>query len=119
MPCAILSSVDCLAVPNFSTLSHKQHALKKVIENRMCFDFLYNFCLKQLLFYEELSEISSQIYVCPHVKYPLFLSDFIGTQIFSTDFRKKCSNIKFNENLSGWDTHNKANSCYLQFYDHI
>jgi len=31
----------------FSTLSHKQHDLKKtVIDYKMCFDFIYNFCLK-------------------------------------------------------------------------
>ena len=38
------------------------------------------------------------MYIGLHVKYPLFLSDFNGTWIFSTDFRKKSSDIKFNEN---------------------
>jgi len=36
-----------------------------------------------------------------HVKYPLFLSDFHETGIFSTDFEKH-SNIKFHEILSSW-----------------
>ena len=30
---------------------------KKVAGYKMCFDFLYNFCLKYFSFYEELSEI--------------------------------------------------------------
>ena len=35
-----------------------------------------------------------------HVKHPLFLSDFNGTWIFSTDFKKKSSNFKnVNNNL--------------------
>ena len=40
------------------------------------------------------------MYIGLHVKYPLFLSDINGTWVFSTDFSKKYSNIKFNENPS-------------------
>ena len=33
-----------------------------------------------------------------YVKYAIFLSDFNEIWIFSADFKKKCSNIKFHEN---------------------
>jgi hypothetical protein len=35
-----------------------------------------------------------------HVKYPLFLSGFNETSNFSTDFRKKSTNIKFYQDPS-------------------
>ena len=49
---------------------------------------------------KKLSEIWSKIYIGLHVNHPLFLSDFNETWIFSTDLKKKYSNIKFNENPS-------------------
>jgi hypothetical protein len=54
----------------------------------VCFDFFYSFRLQRISFYEEFSEILSKMYIGPHVKYPLFLSDFNETRIFSTHFRK-------------------------------
>ena len=54
----------------------------------MCFDFLFNICLKHFPFSEELSEIWSKMFMRLHVKYPLFLSDFYENWIFSRDFRK-------------------------------
>ena len=46
---------------NFFTLSRKWHDFRgeKVIELKICFDFLYNFCLKNFSFYEELREMLS------------------------------------------------------------
>ena len=60
------------------------------------------------------------------VKYPLFLSDFNESSIFSTNFQKKNSKNKFYENpTSGirvvpcgrkeWDKHDEANSRFSQF----
>jgi hypothetical protein len=46
-----LSSLACLAVRYFSTLSHKRYDFRKnATEYKMCFDFLYNFCLKHFSF---------------------------------------------------------------------
>ena len=48
----ILSFVACLALPYFSTLSHKRYDFrdKEIIEHKMCFDFMYKFCLTHLSF---------------------------------------------------------------------
>jgi hypothetical protein len=44
--CAILSSVVSPALQYFYTLTHKPHDFLKIVtEHKMCFDFLYNFCL--------------------------------------------------------------------------
>jgi hypothetical protein len=47
-----------------------------------------------------MSEIWSKMYIGHHVKYPLFMSDFNDTLTFSTEFRQKTQDIKFNENPS-------------------
>ena len=69
---------------------HKRHDFRKnkcYWTSNLCFDFLYGFCLKHSSFYEELSEIWSNIWTGLHAKYPL-LSYFNENWIFSTDFRK-------------------------------
>ena len=68
-------------------ISWQQEFRKMGIEHKVS-DFLYNFCLKHFVFYEEVSKIWSKIYIDLYVKYPLFLSDFNEGWIFSTYFRK-------------------------------
>jgi hypothetical protein len=54
----ILSSMACPALPHFFTLSrNRQDFMKKVTESKMCFVFLYNFCLKHFSLSEKFSEM--------------------------------------------------------------
>jgi hypothetical protein len=54
----------------------------------MCYDFLYNFCLKHFSFYKELSKILSQMYVRLQVKYSLLFSDFNESWTVLTNFQE-------------------------------
>jgi len=75
---ALLSSVACLALLYFPTLSHKRHDFrKKGFEHKMCFDFLYNFYLN--ISHSKNNSARYHKCVVVDVKYPLFLSGFIGT----------------------------------------
>jgi len=60
----------------------------------MCFDFLYNFCLKHFLFQEEFNDMS-QMHVGLHGKYLLLLSDFNENWILPTDFSKNTQTSNF------------------------
>jgi hypothetical protein len=97
MLCAyvILSYVTCPAVPFFP--HYLINETLKNAEHKICFDFLYNFCLKRVSFWKELSEMSKMPSGL-RVKYLLFLSYFKETLSFSSDFRKKYQNTKFHEN---------------------
>ena len=88
MYCIILSSVACLAVPSFSTLSHKWHDFcKKVIKHKM---FLLIFCTTFVWNISHSKKNSvGHYHKCTQVlTYLLFLSYFNETGIFSTDFLK-------------------------------
>ena len=71
---------------------------KKYWTQNLCFDFLYNFCLKHFSFWEEMSELGSKMYIA------LMSSAFYSCPIlmklqFLRHIFEKSSNIKFHENL--------------------
>jgi len=94
---------------------------EKVIEHKMCFDCLYNFCLKHFSFLEELNEIWSKMCISLHLMYPLFLTEFNELE-FYWKILEKYSNLIFHENPStgsrvvpcGWTDVMKL-SHFLQF----
>jgi hypothetical protein len=46
-----LPPVACLAILYISTLSHNEHDFGgKIVQHKMCFDSVYQFCLKRLAF---------------------------------------------------------------------
>ena len=98
--CIILSSVACLAVQYFFTLSHKWHDFLKSIEYKFCFLIFYT---KVPAKFWIVIRIQRDVIINVHrhsgIKHLLLLSYFNLTWNFLTDFRK-CLYIKFNENLS-------------------
>ena len=75
----------------YNILPHylKQHDFwKKLLNTKYVFWYSLQLCLKRFLFWEELSEIWSKMYICRHVNYPLFSLYFIDTWIILTNFWK-------------------------------
>jgi hypothetical protein len=68
-------------LPGSKILPHKRHDFgkNKIIAHKMCFDFLYTFCLKHSSLSHELSELRSQMCIGLHVQCLLVLSGFNGT----------------------------------------
>ena len=79
--CAILSSMTCLAVLTFSTLSHKQHEFREnVIERKMCVLIFYTKLSKKVYHFKNNWARCDQICVLGFmVNCPLFLSGFDET----------------------------------------
>jgi hypothetical protein len=82
MRSVILSFLACVAVPYFSTLSHKRYDFRKILFYIKC---IVLFSLQ--LSYETLL-ILRRMHIAIHVNYPLLLLDFNETWIFWTDFRQ-------------------------------
>ena len=87
----------------------------------VCFDFLYNFCLKYFSFLGERTEMLYEMCIGFRVKYRLLSPDFIETRILSTYFRKIISNIKiravrneFPHEDGQTDRYNEANGRFSQ-----
>jgi hypothetical protein len=85
---AILTSVASPSLLYFATLSHIRHYIRKNVTTTKCvFDFIYTHLSEKFLISKELREILlKKIYIGPHVKYPLFLSDFKELYFFPTGF---------------------------------
>jgi len=115
---AILSSVACPTLQYFSTLSHKRHDLgEKVIEHKTC--VLIFSTATFIILRSTQQDIFINVHSL-HVKYPFSVSDFNGTWIFSTHFRKI---LKYQNPYSGsrvvggarTDKHDEVNSRFSQF----
>ena len=133
----ILSSVACLSLPYFSTLSHKRNDFRdKVTEYKMCSDFLFKHFSETFLIIRIQRDVFKNLY-WSSCKVPIILVRFFNkTCKFSpTDFRKS---LKYQISLKSvrWEPscsmragantdrrtdkryrHGEANSCYSQFFE--
>ena len=133
----ILLFVACLALPYFSTLSHKRYNFqKKVTEYKMCvmifpITFVWNIShfKKNSAWYchKHRSSCEVPLFYVIFILYLLFLPGFNRTWIFSKDFWKSSNQISWKSvqrelSCSMWtdgqtdrQTHDEANSHFSQF----
>jgi hypothetical protein len=85
----VLSSVACLAVRYFSALSHKRYDFrkKKILNIKLCFDFLCNICLKNFYSNENWARCDHK-FTLVFMYSKVILSDFNDSWNFLTHFRK-------------------------------
>jgi hypothetical protein len=101
----ILSSVACLALQYFSTLSHKSYDLrgKKLLNVKCVFSFSVQLLSEIFLILRRTERDMIKMYIGLHVKYALFLSDLKETCIFCTDFRKNTQISNFMKIRPQWE----------------
>jgi len=90
MRCIILSSVSYLAVPYLSTLSHIRHGFrgKNFGDNKMCvLIFSTNFVSKVFIPRRTERDLITNVHISS-CKFPVILTRFYKSLIFSTEFRK-------------------------------
>jgi hypothetical protein len=74
---------------------------KRYSTQNVCFEFSATIVTNISISKRKWVKCDQKNYIGLHVKYPLLLSDFNETWIFSTDLGKM-SNVKFHENPSSW-----------------
>jgi hypothetical protein len=89
----------------FSTLTHKQHDLKKkkrLLKIIVCFDLLYKFCLTHFFHYEKIWARYDQKCILVSIYSTRYSCLVLMKLEFSRRIFEKYSNMKFHENPFRW-----------------